>query len=415
MRLDGDATTVAASPASESLWGVVGLIQQARDRSPLSVARIAEREREEVVVRRREESRRREEEKRERALQERKREGKVHNRDEKRTQSSPVPLMTVVVVPPSPPSSSPRFIVGYALTSKKIKSFIQPKLESHASTKGISLVAINRNKLLTEQGPFDVILHKITGKEWRQELEDYKQKYPDVIVLDPPEAIQQLRNRQSMLQDVAQLNLCDCGGHVGVPRQLVITGDAASIPSSVAKAGLKLPLVVKPLVADGTAKSHAMSLAYDKYCLTELDPPLVLQEFVNHGGVLFKVYIVGDQIRVVRRFSLPDVQEGKDACSGAIPFPRVSNAAATAEEADLDPQAAELPPPRLLDCLSRELRHRLGLRLFNLDMIREGGAGDHYYVIDINYFPGYGKMPDYEFVFTDFLLSLARSKGRLGL
>ncbi len=29
-----------------------------------------------------------------------------------------------------------------------------------------------------------------------------------------------------------------------------------------------------------------------------------------------------------------------------------------------------------------------GLRLFNLDMIRQGGAGDHYYVIDINYFPG---------------------------
>jgi hypothetical protein len=47
------------------------------------------------------------------------------------------------------------------------------------------------------------------GGAWSQ---DYKQKYPDVIVLDPPEAIQQLRNRQSMLQDVAQLNLCDCGG-----------------------------------------------------------------------------------------------------------------------------------------------------------------------------------------------------------
>jgi hypothetical protein len=74
---------------------------------------------------------------------------------------------------------------------------------------------------------------------------------------------------------------------------------------------------------------------------------------------------------------------------------------------------AELPPPELLDCLSKELRRRLGLRLFNLDIIREGGAGNRYYVIDINYFPGYGKMPDYEFVFTDFLLSLARSKGQL--
>lgn len=31
-------------------------------------------------------------------------------------------------------------------------------------------------------------------------------------------------------------------GHVGVPRQLVITGDAASIPGSVARAGLRLPL-----------------------------------------------------------------------------------------------------------------------------------------------------------------------------
>ncbi|CAK9194075.1 unnamed protein product [Sphagnum jensenii] len=432
MRLDGDATTVIASssPASQScLWGV-GLIQAAssssssRDRSsPLSLARIAaarggEREEVGVVRRRREESRRRqqeqqqqqeeeEEEERERraAAQERKRQGKkLQNSRDVRTQIAPA----VMAVASPPPRS---FTVGYALTSKKIKSFIQPKLESHASTKGIRLVAIDRNKLLTEQGPFDVILHKITGKEWRQQLEDYKQKYPDVIVLDPPEAIQHLRNRQSMLQDVAQLDLCDC--HVGVPRQLVITGDAASIPGSVARAGLRLPLVAKPLVADGTAKSHAMSLAYDKYCLTELDPPLVLQEFVNHGGVLFKVYIVGDQIRVVRRFSLPDVQEGEDNCSGVIPFPRVSCAAATAEEADLDPQAAELPPPQLLDCLSKELRRRLGLRLFNLDIIREGGAGNRYYVIDINYFPGYGKMPDYEFVFTDFLLSLARSKGQL--
>jgi hypothetical protein len=129
-------------------------------------------------------------------------------------------------------------------------------------------------------------------------------------------------------------------GYVGVPKQLVITGDAASIPSSVAAAGLKLPLVAKPLVADGTAKSHALSLAYDKYCLTELEPPLVLQEFVNHGGVLFKVYVVGDQIRVVRRFSLPDVKEGQSESNGLIPFPRVSCAAATAEDADLDPQAA---------------------------------------------------------------------------
>lgn len=41
-------------------------------------------------------------------------------------------------------------------------------------------------------------------------------------------------------------NLTEYGGcvsgFVGVPRQLVVTGDATSIPASVSAAGLKLPL-----------------------------------------------------------------------------------------------------------------------------------------------------------------------------
>lgn len=43
-------------------------------------------------------------------------------------------------------------------------------------------------------------------------MQDYKRKYPDVVVLDPPEAILQLRNRQSMLQDVTELDMSHCGG-----------------------------------------------------------------------------------------------------------------------------------------------------------------------------------------------------------
>lgn len=47
---------------------------------------------------------------------------------------------------------------------------------------------------------------------------------------------------------------------------------------------LRLCAVAKPLVSDGSAKAHEMSLAYDKSCLNQLDPPLMLQEFVNHGN-----------------------------------------------------------------------------------------------------------------------------------
>lgn len=305
------------------------------------------------------------------------------------------------------PQSMKVVVVGYALTSKKTKSFLQPKLEGLARNKGILFVAIDHTRPLSDQGPFDIVLHKLSGKEWRCVLEDYRETHPEVTVLDPPDAIQHVYNRQSMLQDVADLNLSDTYGKVGVPKQLVIKKDPASIPDAVSKAGLRLPLVAKPLVA----KSHELSLAYDQYSLRKLEPPLVLQEFINHGGVLFKVYIVGEAIKVVRRFSLPDVSKRElSKSAGVFRFPRVSCAAASADEADLDPNVAELPSRPLLERLARELRRRLGLRLFNLDIIREHGTKDSYYVIDINYFPGYGKMPGYEHIFTDFLLSLVRSK-----
>ena len=56
------------------------------------------------------------------------------------------------------------------------------------------------------------------------------------------------------------------------------------------------------------------------------------------GGVLFKVYIVGEAIKVVRRFSLPDVTKRElSKNAGVFRFPRVSCAAASADDADLDP------------------------------------------------------------------------------
>ncbi|KAL9244757.1 hypothetical protein vseg_018490 [Gypsophila vaccaria] len=306
-----------------------------------------------------------------------------------------------------------QIVVGYALTSKKKESFLQPKLEIVAKNKGILFVPIDQNRPLSDQGPFDVVLHKLLGGEWCQILEDYRLNHPDVTVLDPPYAIQCVHNRQSMLEEVAALNLTDSCGRVCVPKQLVIKKDSSSIPGEVAKAGLKLPLVAKPLFVDGSAKSHKLYLAYDNISLSKLEPPLVLQEFVNHGGVMFKVYVVGDAIKVIRRFSLPDVCKRElSKYAGVFQFPRVSCAAANADEADLDPGVAELPPRPLLERLVGELRCRMGLQLFNIDMIREHGSRDMFYVIDINYFPGYGKVPEYEHIFTDFLLGIGDRKFR---
>lgn len=64
---------------------------------------------------------------------------------------------------------------------------------------------------------------------------------------------------------------------------------------------------------------------------------------------MFKVYIVGEAIKVVRRFSLPDVSRKElSKSAGVFPFPRVSCAAASADDADLDPSVAGWCSPFVL-------------------------------------------------------------------
>lgn len=66
--------------------------------------------------------------------------------------------------------------------------------------------------------------------------------------------------------------------------------------------------------------------------------PIMFFLLVVVGGILFKVYIVGETVKVVRRFSLPDVSKRELSKNpGVFRFPRVSCAAASADEADLDP------------------------------------------------------------------------------
>ena len=79
---------------------------------------------------------------------------------------------------------------------------------------------------------------------------------------------------------------------------------------------------------------------------------------------MFKVFVVGDTIKVVRRFSLPNISNcEKDKVDGVFQFPRVSSAAASADNADLDPSIAELPPKPFLEALAKELRILLVYKL----------------------------------------------------
>ncbi|KAK8945715.1 Inositol-tetrakisphosphate 1-kinase 1 [Platanthera guangdongensis] len=309
---------------------------------------------------------------------------------------------------------SQRFTVGYALAPKKKQSFIQPSLVNLARDRGIDLVPIDTDRPLSAQGPFDCVLQKFYGEEWKAQLKNYAIKNPLVPIIDQPDAIERLHNRISMLQVVSELNIPQGKETFGIPSQIVVYDSMALSDFGAVGGALRFPVIAKPLVADGSAKSHKMSLVYNRDGLLKLKPPLVLQEFVNHGGVIFKVYVVGDYVKCVKRKSLPDVYlEKLDSTAGSLSFSQVSNITQDRfheeyyEGIQLE---AEMPPASLLTDIARGLREVMRLHLFNFDIIRDSKSGNHYFVIDINYFPGYAKMPAYEKVLTDFLWYILNKK-----
>ncbi|PSR93552.1 Inositol-tetrakisphosphate 1-kinase [Actinidia chinensis var. chinensis] len=309
-----------------------------------------------------------------------------------------------------------RFGVGYALAPKKQQSFIQVSLMNLARSRGIDLIRIDTDKPLVDQGPFDCVLHKVCGEDWKKQLEDYSAKNPNALIIDSPEAIERLHNRISMLEVVSELNIENETESFGIPKQIVIYDWDTLLDPSAWVEGLKFPVIAKPLVADGSAKSHKMSLVFNQDGLSKLKPPTVLQEFVNHGGVIFKVYVVGDYVKCVKRKSLPDVSEEKlGSLEGSLSFSQVSNITTSERNDDkyyemMDLEDADMPPESFITDIACGIQRVTKLHLFNFDVIRDTRIGDRYLVIDINYFPGYAKMPSYETVLTDFLWGVLNKK-----
>ncbi|CAN4077259.1 unnamed protein product [Withania somnifera] len=286
---------------------------------------------------------------------------------------------------------SKRFGVGYALAPKKQASFIQLSLVNLAKERGIDLIKIDMNKPLIEQGPFDCVLHKMYGDDWKQQLVEYNRKYPNVLIIDSLEAIE---------PDELEIK-CETASF-GIPKQTVVYDAKIVCAGYLESSGLKFPVIAKPLVADGSAKSHKMVLVFNKDGLIKLKPPIVLQEFVNHGGVVFKVYVVGDYVKCVKRKSLPDVmEENLGKLESYLSFSQVSNLNTCEKNDDkyyklMNLDDAELPPLSFLIEIASGLRRATKLYLFNFDLIRDNRVWNRYLVIDINYFPGYAKMPNYE-------------------
>ncbi|RUS34894.1 inositol 1, 3, 4-trisphosphate 5/6-kinase-domain-containing protein [Jimgerdemannia flammicorona] len=344
--------------------------------------------------------------------------------------------------------------------------------------RGVDLVPIDLTLPVAEQGPFDIIVHKVTDlmelakrgnvaakaqldnflwfdltslrlrliqgtPENRQLLfhytsslsQSFTNAHPEVTILDPLRNIDRLLNRAETL---GVLEDCRSGKEADDPQAeeagepLFYVPANLSLPSSLVPLTDDMnvppfPVICKRLAACSSELSHQMVLVSSLSHFSpgspdrvEIDDPVILQQFVDHDGIIFKVYVLGDHVSIMTRPSLRNVEGAKPIYFDSQKIPKtftdragststtaapetdqwlsaflttVDDAFLARKESELDRGRVEKIAKRIQKCLvgCGYVSYALyaltlqGLTFLGFDVIIESRTRRHY-VVDVNYF-----------------------------
>lgn len=315
--------------------------------------------------------------------------------------------------------------VGYWVSEKKSKKL---NFEDHIDlfrNAGVELLKIDIEKSLEDQGPFDMILHKftdilvksqqgyITEQRIMRSIEDYIDRHPDCIIVDPLDGIRKLLDRNEQYQLVLECNTLNTDSYMFVPTFVELDStDVDENHKKLLDANVQYPFVCKPIVAHGTKICHQMAVIFNEEGLKDIRPPCVAQTFVNHNATLYKIFKIGSKQYIGHRPSLKNLYAG-DHPTIFFDTHEVCKSDSSHHLTELDLDELETSPlkPDLskMDELGETLRRKLNLDLFGVDVIIENGT-QRYAVIDINVFPNYDEVDNFFNDLLEHLLYLMNSQ-----
>ncbi|KAM3851681.1 inositol-tetrakisphosphate 1-kinase isoform 1-T1 [Vipera latastei] len=308
--------------------------------------------------------------------------------------------------------------VGYWLSEKKIKKLNFQAFADLCRKRGIEVIQLDLTKRIEDQGPLDVIIHKLTdvlieadqndsqSLELVHRFQEYIDAHPETIILDPLPAIRTLLDRSKSYELIRKIELYMKDDRICSPPFMELTNACGEDTlKQIEKNGIAFPFICKTRVAHGT-NSHEMAIIFNREGLKAIQPPCVIQSFINHNAVLYKVFVVGESYTVVKRPSVKNFSAGiSDRESIFFNSHNVSKPESSSILTALDKIEGvfERPNDDVIQAISKTLRKTLGISLFGIDIIINNQTGQHA-VIDINAFPGYEGVSEF---FTDLLNHIA--------
>ncbi|KAL6044064.1 inositol-1,3,4-trisphosphate 5/6-kinase [Balamuthia mandrillaris] len=315
----------------------------------------------------------------------------------------------------------PIVLGAYIAASKKAKMDWNLVVNRLKDKHGVVVKDLDLDRPLGEQGPFHFLFHKITDELVRENtgekhrtrirnLEDYVKQHPEVIDLEPT-----LNQRGIMDRSKISALLKDVDGslpaelQVACPAYTVLEREEEDYSETLRKANLKFPLVAKTIQACGNEDSHKIGIIFTEKGLHQLSTPIMVQEYYNHNAIIFKVFMVDDYLHVVRRASLKNLDP---SATENIVFNSQKPVPEELFDKDRDVQdkaAWPDPEPPVLHAVTAALQQHLGLHLLGVDMIRQVETGK-LGIVDVNYFPSYIGVPEFNERLADFVAASIRRK-----
>ena len=197
------------------------------------------------------------------------------------------------------------------------------------------------------------------------------------------------------------------------------------IPQKIIKLELSTPLLAKPELTTGDAESHKVDVLLHPSSLPASYPiDMLIQQYHNHNGVIYKLYAVGNVISVKMRYSLPNVEknedgmvnkytiDGKKSCPRSFSVTDTTNSSELKSNQPIEEKVSTIGT-HSMDKIKRfvlTLERQIGKGMLGLDFIVDSENPSLVYCIDLNLFPSFTRFPDISKVMANYILQLVSKR-----
>ena len=296
--------------------------------------------------------------------------------------------------------------------ARKIK--LGDRISQLCQERNIEITDIDVKNTEQIEGEYDVLIHKaldfynepgVTAEEGEilvRKVQNFIKNNPQMAVIDDPVSSEKISDRKNCHKIMVNSTLTKNGIEVFVPKSVEIPDGLTvdEIRDFLHRANVQFPIIAKPMHTN----DKLMSMIFSLDDVHAIRTPSLVQEFFNHNGVMYKVFVIGDRYHIIQRPSIKDYAtdsnqkpiylDSRDVSKMGRGFhPHIHHSDPSKQTWRNSFDDPDLLKKSVVSELCKRLKHSSGLQLYGVDILVLKETGN-YAIVDINQFPGYKGIPD---------------------